>query len=63
MRFSPTEVKDENNDCLGWIIPRATGEPGEWKFEALVYVDRETVKKTFSLFHSAKNFIETGRTI
>jgi len=63
MRFSPTEVKDEDGGTVGWIIPRATGRSGEWKFEALVYVDRETVKKTFSLFHSAKNFIEKGRTI
>jgi hypothetical protein len=63
MRFSPTEVKDEDGSTLGWVIPRGRGRSGEWNFEALVYVDRETVKKTFSLFHSAKNFIETGKTI
>ena len=62
MKTTPTEVK-EDGCTLGWIIPRATGKPGEWEFEALVYVDRETVTKTFSLFHSAKNFIEKGRTI
>ena len=67
MKTTPTEVKDDRGVTIGWITPRGLKRAGQlsYEFHCTAYRDRdrETQTRTFSTFNSAKNFIETGKTI
>ena len=65
MKTTPTEVKDDRGVTIGWITPRGFRYIGEvsYEFHVTAYPPTITQTRTFGSFNSAKNFIETGKTI
>jgi hypothetical protein len=65
MKTTPTEVKDSRGVTIGWITPRGFQYCGcvSYEFHVVAYRPEITQTRTFGSFNSAKNFIETGKTI
>ena len=63
MRTTLEEVKNEDNETIGWIQPRRIEGQVTYEYVTTAYVGRTTLKRTFTLYRSAKSFIETGKVV